>query len=111
MTSAQEQVAEVQSCSTVECAIFKAIFNLDIEQYKIVKEALHERSNLLETAPKLCYPLPIMLPVYSSWQIPYYWTGIKMYDWVAGSKCIGRSYVVSKKKAIELFPMLRKDKL
>ncbi|EFX67792.1 hypothetical protein DAPPUDRAFT_330721 [Daphnia pulex] len=89
----------------------KAIFNFDIEQYKIVKEALHERSNLLETAPHLCYPLPIMLPVYSWWQIPYYWSGIKMYDLVAGSKCIRRSYVVSKKKAIELFPMLRKDKL
>ncbi|KZS19393.1 glycerol-3-phosphate dehydrogenase, mitochondrial isoform X2 [Daphnia magna] len=89
----------------------KAIFNLDIEQYKMVKEALHERANLLEIAPHLSYPLPIMLPVYTWWQIPYYWSGIKMYDLVAGSKCIKSSYVLSKEKAIELFPMLRKDKL
>lgn len=34
-----------------------------------------------------------------------------MYDLVAGSKCIKSSYVLSKEKAIELFPMLRKDKL
>ncbi|XP_057380881.1 glycerol-3-phosphate dehydrogenase, mitochondrial-like isoform X1 [Daphnia carinata] len=89
----------------------KAIFNLDIEQYKMVKEALHERANLLEIAPHLSYPLPIMLPVYTWWQIPYYWSGIKMYDLVAGTKCIKSSYVLSKEKAIELFPMLRKDKL
>lgn len=38
----------------------KAIFNLDIEQYKMVKEALHERANLLEIAPHLSYPLPIV---------------------------------------------------
>lgn len=39
----------------------KAIFNLDIEQYRMVKEALHERANLLEIAPHLSYPLPIVI--------------------------------------------------
>lgn len=33
-------------------------------QYKLVREALHERANLLEIAPHLSHPLPIMLPVY-----------------------------------------------
>ena len=42
----------------------KAVFNLDYEQYRLVKEALHERSNLLEIAPHLAHPMPIMLPVY-----------------------------------------------
>ncbi len=42
----------------------KAVFNLDYEQYKLVKEALHERANLLKIAPHLSHPLPIMLPVY-----------------------------------------------
>lgn len=42
----------------------KAILGLDYEQYKLVKEALHERANLLEIAPHLSHPLPIMLPVY-----------------------------------------------
>ena len=42
----------------------KAIMKLDYEQYKMVKEALHERGNLLDIAPHLSFPLPIMLPVY-----------------------------------------------
>ena len=42
---------------------------LDYEQYKMVKEALHERANLLEIAPHLSFPLPIMLPVYKMWQV------------------------------------------
>ncbi|XP_073401751.1 glycerol-3-phosphate dehydrogenase, mitochondrial isoform X2 [Dendrobates tinctorius] len=89
----------------------KAIMKLDVEQYKLVKEALHERANLLEIAPHLSAPLPIMLPVYKWWQMPYYWVGIKAYDLVAGSQCLKSSYVLSKSKALELFPMLQKDRL
>ncbi|XP_030265810.1 glycerol-3-phosphate dehydrogenase, mitochondrial isoform X1 [Sparus aurata] len=89
----------------------KAIMQLDYEQYMMVKEALHERANLLEIAPHLSAPLPIMLPVYKWWQLPYYWAGIKMYDVVAGIQCLKSSYVLSKTKALELFPMLKKDKL
>ena len=44
----------------------------------MVKEALHERANLLEIAPHLSFPLPIMLPVYKWWQLPYFWAGIKV---------------------------------
>ena len=42
----------------------KAIMELDYEQYKLVKEALHERRIFLQTAPYLSAMLPIMLPVY-----------------------------------------------
>ncbi|XP_027866820.1 glycerol-3-phosphate dehydrogenase, mitochondrial isoform X1 [Xiphophorus couchianus] len=89
----------------------KAIMKLDYEQYMMVKEALHERANLLEIAPHLSAPLPIMLPVYKWWQLPYYWAGIKMYDVVAGIHCLKSSYLLSKSKALEYFPMLNKDKL
>lgn len=34
-----------------------------------------------------------------------------MYDVVAGIHCLKSSYVLSKSKALELFPMLKKDKL
>ncbi|KAK2708708.1 glycerol-3-phosphate dehydrogenase, mitochondrial-like [Artemia franciscana] len=89
----------------------KAIMQLDLEQYRMVQEALHERSNLLEIAPHLSHPLPIMLPVYHWWQVPYFWVGIKAYDLVAGSKGLQNSYYLSKSRALELFPMLKKDKL
>ncbi|KAK6165529.1 hypothetical protein SNE40_022443 [Patella caerulea] len=89
----------------------KAVFNLDYEQYRMVKEALKERSNLIDIAPHLAYPFPIMLPVYKWWQVPYFWAGIKMYDLVAGRENLKPSYYLSKEKALELFPMLKKDKL
>ncbi|WFD01155.1 glycerol-3-phosphate dehydrogenase [Malassezia yamatoensis] len=89
----------------------KAIMQLDYEQYKMVREALHERKTFLYTAPYLSHPLPIMIPVYSWWKLPYYFAGTKMYDLIAGSQNMGGSYMVGRKKALELFPMLRSDKL
>lgn len=89
----------------------KAILGLDVEQYKMVKEALSERANLIEIAPHLAYPLPIMLPLYKWWQLPYYYAGIKCYDLVAGRQLIRASYYLSKSKALEIFPMLRSEKL
>ncbi|XP_050308416.1 glycerol-3-phosphate dehydrogenase, mitochondrial isoform X2 [Anthonomus grandis grandis] len=89
----------------------KAIMQLDYEQYRMVKEALHERAAMLEQAPHLAHPLPIMLPVYTWWQVPYFWFGIKMYDLVAGGKTLKSSYYLSKKNALELFPMLKGNAL
>ncbi|NWZ08468.1 GPDM protein, partial [Agelaius phoeniceus] len=89
----------------------KAIMKLDFEQYRMVKEALEERAHLLQSAPHLSGALPIMLPIYKWWQLPYYWIGIKLYDLVAGSQCLKSSYVLTKTRALELFPMLRRDKL
>lgn len=43
----------------------KAIMQLDVEQYKMVREALQERASMLNNAPHLAHPLPIMLPVYT----------------------------------------------
>lgn len=89
----------------------KAIFNLDIEQYKMVREALRERANLLEIAPHLSAQLPIMLPIYKWLLIPWYWVGLKCYDLVAGTKNLKWSYFLSRKRALELFPMLKSDNL
>lgn len=89
----------------------KAVFNLDYEQYRMVKEALNERANLLRAAPHLADALPIMLPVYRWWQVPYYWVGIKCYDMVAGRQCLKKSYFLSRKRALELFPMLQEERL
>lgn len=88
-----------------------AIMNLNYEQYQLVQEALSERANLLAIAPHLSFPLPIMLPVYEWWQVPYFWAGIKMYDQVSGAKKLKSSYLLSKKSALEKFPMLKEDKL
>ncbi|XP_037048717.1 glycerol-3-phosphate dehydrogenase, mitochondrial isoform X1 [Bradysia coprophila] len=88
-----------------------AILRADVEQYRMVKEALAERASMLHSAPHLTHPLPIMLPVYTWWQVPYYWVGIKCYDLVAGDRNVKSSYLLSKSNALELFPMLKGDKL
>ncbi|EIW59309.1 DAO-domain-containing protein [Trametes versicolor FP-101664 SS1] len=89
----------------------KAIMELDYEQYKLVREALHERKIFLQTAPYLSAMLPIMLPIYKYWQVPYYWAGCKMYDVLAGKENMESSYLMSKGKALETFPMLKQDGL
>ncbi|GAA5821120.1 hypothetical protein JCM11251_001972 [Rhodosporidiobolus azoricus] len=89
----------------------KAVFELDYEQYKLVKEALHERKTFLHIAPYLSHSLPIMLPIYTYWQIPYFFAGCKMYDILAGKQNMESSYVLGKGKALEAFPMLKSDGL
>ncbi|KAK4046286.1 mitochondrial glycerol-3-phosphate dehydrogenase [Microbotryomycetes sp. JL221] len=89
----------------------KAVMELDYEQYKLVREALHERKTFLHTAPYLSHSLPIMLPIYTWWQIPYFFAGCKMYDLLAGKQNMESSYVLGKGKALEAFPMLKSDGL
>lgn len=52
-----------------------------------------------------------MVPVQKWWQAPYFWAGTKAYDWLAGSEGIESSYFLTKSKAIDAFPMLRRDNL
>ncbi|KAJ4500948.1 DAO-domain-containing protein [Lentinula lateritia] len=89
----------------------KAIMELDREQWALVKEALKERKVFLHTAPYLSHMLPIMLPVYNAIQLPYYFAGCKMYDILAGSENMSSSYMMSKSKALETFPMLKQEGL
>ncbi|KAJ2081258.1 mitochondrial glycerol-3-phosphate dehydrogenase [Coemansia sp. RSA 988] len=89
----------------------KAIMGLDYEQWKMVREALHERKTFLKIAPYLSNELPIMLPVYTWWQLPYFWVGCKMYDLLAGKQGISSSYILGRDKTLENFPMLRAENL
>ncbi|KAJ4294278.1 mitochondrial glycerol-3-phosphate dehydrogenase [Kalmusia sp. IMI 367209] len=89
----------------------KAVWNLDYNQYKLVVEALRERRYFLDTAPHLSQWLPIMIPIQKWWQAPYFWAGTKFYDFLAGSENIESSYFLTKSKALDAFPMLKKDNL
>lgn len=89
----------------------KAFWELDYNQYALVKEALRERKYFLETAPHLSSWLPIMLPLDKWWKAPYFWAGTKAYDFLAGSEGIESSYFLTKSKALDAFPMLKKDNL
>ncbi|KAI9664458.1 MAG: mitochondrial glycerol-3-phosphate dehydrogenase [Bathelium mastoideum] len=89
----------------------KAVFEMDYNQYKLVREALRERRYFLDTAPHLSQWLPIMIPVQKWWQAPYFWAGTKFYDFLAGHDNIESSYFLTKSKALDAFPMLKKDNL
>ncbi|KAH7146583.1 FAD dependent oxidoreductase-domain-containing protein [Dactylonectria macrodidyma] len=78
-----------------------AVWNLDYSQYQLVKEALKERNSWL----------PIMLPLDKWWKAPYYWAGTKFYDILAGSEGIESSYFLTRSKALEAFPMLKRTDL
>ncbi|KAI1004257.1 Glycerol-3-phosphate dehydrogenase [Podosphaera aphanis] len=89
----------------------KAVWELDYNQYKLVKEALRERRFFLQTAPHLSSWLPIMLPLDKWWKAPYYWIGAKCYDLLAGSEGIETSYFLTRSKALDAFPMLKSKDL
>lgn len=55
--------------------------------------------------------LPIMLPIYKWWQLPYYWAGCKAYDILAGGENMESSYIMTKGRALEAFPMLKSEGL
>ncbi|KAF1960169.1 glycerol-3-phosphate dehydrogenase mitochondrial precursor [Byssothecium circinans] len=89
----------------------KAVWNLDYNQYKLVVEALRERRYFLDTAPHLSSWLPIMIPIDKWWKAPYFWAGTKFYDFLAGAENIESSYFLTKSKALDAFPMLKKEGL
>lgn len=84
----------------------KAIFQLSKAQLDLVIEALNERGNMLRTAPHLCTVLPIMIPVYKWWQVPYFFAGCKMYDWFAGHQNLRSSTIFSREMTSAVAPMI-----
>ncbi|QPC70688.1 hypothetical protein HYE68_001440 [Fusarium pseudograminearum] len=89
----------------------KAVWNLDYGQLQLVMEALRERKTFLNIAPHLSSSLPILLPLQKWWEAPYFWAGTKAYDLLAGSQGLESSYYMSKNKAMEAFPKLRRENM
>uniref|UniRef100_A0A7S3GJL0 Glycerol-3-phosphate dehydrogenase n=1 Tax=Palpitomonas bilix TaxID=652834 RepID=A0A7S3GJL0_9EUKA len=89
-----------------------AFKKMDYGLYQLVEEALHEREHMINSAPYMAQPLPIMVPIYNWWQIPYIYTGVKLYDFIAGrSKAVPPSRYISKAEALHQFPMLKEEGL
>jgi len=89
----------------------KAVKEFDRSQFHLVRDALHERAVLIRNAPHLCHPLPLVTPLYDWWQVPYYLTGLKLYDALAGRSNLHPSRFVDAREALQRFPMLREEGL
>src|SRR5690606_21339027 len=89
----------------------QAVRHADRSQFNLVREALRERAVLLQNAPHLAHPLPLLTPIYGALELPYYFTGLKLYDMLAGRANLKPSRLVGKADAVERFPMLKRKGL
>lgn len=88
-----------------------AVKHLDHKQYALVRDALRERGAFLRNAPHLTRALPLITPLYSWFEVPYIFAGLKMYDLLSGRMNIGHSKLISAAEAKRRFPMLHADGL
>jgi len=84
-----------------------AVKKLDRTHLKLVLEALRERGALLANAPHLSRRLALITPVYSWWEAPYLYAGLKLYDLLSGRSSIGASRFLTRREALARFPGLQ----
>lgn len=77
----------------------------------LVADALKERGRLVKNAPGLVKPMRIVIPLYHWWQVPYFGTGLKIYDHLSGKFSLGRSKVMGREKTLKEIPALKSEKL
>lgn len=72
----------------------------------LVREALHERAEIIALAPALAHPLRFVMPAYRWWERPFYGLGLWAYDQLAGSASLGPTRQISSLEARETYPNL-----
>ncbi|MDD0811684.1 glycerol-3-phosphate dehydrogenase/oxidase [Curvibacter sp. RS43] len=77
----------------------------------LVREALHERTTLLNNAPHLAQPLPFVMPSYHWWESPFYGIGLKMYDALAGKAGLGPTEFLGQARTRACLPTISEDHL
>ena len=83
-----------------------AVKRLDSAQYALVKEGLKERKLFLNNAKHLSRPIELITPLYHWWEVPYIYAGLFLYDLISGKASLGRSKLLSRKKALSLNPAI-----
>ena len=77
----------------------------------LVREALHERTVLLNNAPHLAQPLAFVMPSYAWWEKPFYGIGLKIYDALAGKAGLGQTQLLNTAQTISAIPNVIRHKL
>ena len=72
----------------------------------LVREALRERGILLRNAPHLVHPRDFVVPAYHWHELPYYGTGLKLYDVLAGRLRLGWSRWISRARGETRIPTI-----
>ncbi|GIV26102.1 MAG: hypothetical protein KatS3mg026_1794 [Bacteroidia bacterium] len=82
-----------------------AVKNFRYADWKLVREALRERAWMLQSHPQLAKPLPIVVPVRTSWERLYYGVGLKLYELLSPSSYkLGPTHWLASKALYSFFP-------
>ncbi len=84
---------------------------LAMGDFKLVHDALRERGIAFANAPHVTRIQPFIIPCYSHFSKLKYLVGLKLYDWLAGRRSIGKSTAVSKAEIQRHFPNLKSTNL
>jgi glycerol-3-phosphate dehydrogenase len=80
-------------------------------QFHLVRESLQERSILLRMAPQYVKPLEFLLPMYGIKSRLIYGTGLRVYDWLAGSDAIAPHRMLGTTDVAQIEPGLARSGL
>ena len=86
---------------------------LEQQEFGLVREALRERSLLLNViAPHLVRPVPFLYPLTQRvWERAYLGAGMLLYDELGGHKGLRRHRHLTKRQALKIAPALKPDAL
>ena len=89
----------------------EAIKGADLQEYRVLVRALHERVRMLENAPHLTRTLEFLVPSYHWIDVAYLDIGLKIYDWLAGPGRISPSKFLSREETLGRMPELNPNGL
>jgi glycerol-3-phosphate dehydrogenase len=75
--------------------------------FKLIREALSERSKLLQNAPHLVKPMKFVMPTYKFYEKPYYSIGLTLYDLLAWGSQLPKHKRASVKEVTEEFSSIQ----
>lgn len=107
----EELIGATSSASTK--LIHGGLRYLEHGEFRLVKEALHERQFWLASAPTIVHPIELLVPVYKSSRRPRWImrTGLFLYDILAGKRNLGRHRSLNREQLIRLCPELNPEGL
>jgi glycerol-3-phosphate dehydrogenase len=79
--------------------------------WPLVREALHERQSLLESAPHLAQPLAFVMPTFRWGEQAFYGAGLKLYEWLAASASLGKTRFLNAQATLASLPGVQTEGL
>jgi glycerol-3-phosphate dehydrogenase len=89
----------------------QAVMELDVNQYRLVRQALHERRLMMRNAPNLVQTREFAIPCFSWLDAAYFDVGSKLYDWLSGESSLSHSRFVGREHTLTAMPCLRTEGL